>query len=124
TDEILQWVACKWGFDEDLVRAEAAESTSWNQGAITDWTETTSDCPPDAATRTMNGKSECAQTYGMYQVLWKYHKTAWPMYRDSSAFHVDFVFAMRRACFEGYDVSQGSRVANGKTYERDDEWGC
>ena len=24
TDEILQWAACKWGVDEDMVRAQAA----------------------------------------------------------------------------------------------------
>ena len=31
TDEILQWGACKWGFDEDLVRAMAADETWWHQ---------------------------------------------------------------------------------------------
>ena len=33
TDEILQWGACKWGFDEDLVRAIAATETWWKQPA-------------------------------------------------------------------------------------------
>jgi hypothetical protein len=28
TDEILQWTACKWGIDEDIVRAQAAKE-SW-----------------------------------------------------------------------------------------------
>jgi autotransporter family porin len=53
TDEILQWAACKWGFDEDLVRAEAVHSSGWRQTVATDWTEaTSSDCPPGAATPT------------------------------------------------------------------------
>jgi autotransporter family porin len=125
TDEILQWAACKWGFDEDLVRAEAVHSSGWRQTVATDWTEaTSSDCPPGAATRDNNGTEECAQTYGLFQVLWKYHKSAWPMYRDSSAFHVDLVFAMRRVCFEGWDLSQASRATAGKDYEADDLWGC
>lgn len=125
TDEILQWAACKWGFDEDLVRAEAVHSTGWRQTLATDWAEPASgNCPPDAATRDTNGVTECAQTYGLFQVLWKYHKTAWPMYRDSSAYHVDLVFGQRRACFEGWDVSQADRATHGKAYAADDEWGC
>src|SRR5262249_24548237 len=27
TDEILQWVACKWGIDEDIVRAQAVRES-------------------------------------------------------------------------------------------------
>ena len=30
TDMILRWAACKWGIDEDVVRAEAVEESSWN----------------------------------------------------------------------------------------------
>ncbi|MBE0695759.1 MAG: hypothetical protein IH586_02440, partial [Anaerolineaceae bacterium] len=29
TDEILQWAACKWGIDEDIVRAQAATESWW-----------------------------------------------------------------------------------------------
>ena len=31
TDEILQWAACKWGIDEDLVRAQVAIESWWDQ---------------------------------------------------------------------------------------------
>jgi autotransporter family porin len=125
TDEILQWAACKWGFDEDLVRAEAIHSSNWRQTVATDWIAPSSgDCPAGAATRDTNGQSECAQTYGLFQVLWKYHQSAWPMYRESSAYHVDLVFGLRRACFEGWDVSQADRATHGKDYVADDEWGC
>ena len=34
TDEIIQWVACKWGVDEDHVRAQVIAESNWNQGAI------------------------------------------------------------------------------------------
>ncbi len=33
TDEILQWAACKWGIDEDIVRAQAAIESWWHQDA-------------------------------------------------------------------------------------------
>ncbi|KPV47834.1 hypothetical protein SE17_41305, partial [Kouleothrix aurantiaca] len=31
TDEILQWTACKWGVDEDMVRAQAAVESWWRR---------------------------------------------------------------------------------------------
>ena len=124
TDEILQWAACKWGFNEDDVRAEAVESSGWHQDLATDWaTEPTSECPPDALTRPVDG-TQCAQTYGMYQVVWQYHKSAWPMYHDSTPFHVDYVYALRRACFEGWGTGQISVAAAGPPFTVGDEWGC
>jgi autotransporter family porin len=30
TDEILQWGAYKWGFDPDLVRANAVDESRWH----------------------------------------------------------------------------------------------
>jgi hypothetical protein len=125
TDEILQWVACKWGFNEDDVRAEAVQSSGWTQTLATDWTtEPTSECPPDADTHAVDAGTQCAQTYGMYQVVWQYHKSAWPMFRDSTPFHVDYVFALRRACYEGWDTSQIARATSGPPFTIGDEWGC
>ncbi len=31
TDEIIQWASCKWGFDEDLTRAQAYVESNWSQ---------------------------------------------------------------------------------------------
>ena len=31
TDQIIQWAACKWGIDEDIVRAQAAKESGWHQ---------------------------------------------------------------------------------------------
>jgi hypothetical protein len=124
TDEILQWAACKWGFDEDIVRAESVESSGWRQTVATDWTDPTSpDCPPGGAMRGSGSTAECAETYGLLQVRWKFNPSAWPMFRESSAFHVDYVFAKRRACFEGWDIGQSTRVSSG-TYGPNDIWGC
>lgn len=38
TDEILQWGACKWGIDEDVLRARAAEESGWRQSSSGDRT--------------------------------------------------------------------------------------
>jgi autotransporter family porin len=125
TDEIIQWVACKWGFNVDHIRAEAVASSGWRQAAQTDWTPTDSGgCPPDAATRQgMNGP-ECATTYGILQITWRYNKTAWPLFRESTPFHLDYAFGLRRVCLEGWDLSQADRAPAGIPYAKDDEWGC
>ena len=46
TDQIIQWAACKWGIDEDIVRAQAAKESAWHQDAAGDWT--TGSCAPGA----------------------------------------------------------------------------
>ena len=33
TTEILQWGACKWGLEEDLLRAVAVQESDWRQSA-------------------------------------------------------------------------------------------
>ena len=38
TDEILQWVACKWGIDPDVVRAQAAKESYWTMSTKGDYT--------------------------------------------------------------------------------------
>jgi hypothetical protein len=124
TDEILQWIACKWGFDVEHVRAEAAASSAWTQGLHTDWTSTTAECPPDASTQQGANGLQCAQTYGILQITWQYNKSAWPAFRDSTTFHLDYAFGLRRACLEGWDLSQAARAPAGIAYAADDEWGC
>src|ERR1700730_17722882 len=46
TDEILQWVACKWGIDVNIVRAEAVTESNWHQSQLGDYTTNQSLCPP------------------------------------------------------------------------------
>jgi autotransporter family porin len=122
TDELLQWTACKWGFDADALRAEAVRSSGWMQTLASDWTMSSADCPPGAATRPSDGA--CAQTYGIFQIVWQYHQSAWPGFRDSTPFHLDYIFGLRRVCFEGWDLSQGARAAGGRAYSANDYWGC
>ena len=64
TDEILQWGACKWGFDEDLVRAFAANESWWRQSAAGDLVSNTSVCPSGAT----YSNGDCALSYGIMQI--------------------------------------------------------
>jgi hypothetical protein len=57
TNEIIQWVACKWGIDEDIVRAEAIAESYWHQSQQGDYTNNRADCPPG----TWDGGGWCDQ---------------------------------------------------------------
>src|SRR5262245_49830347 len=46
TDEIIQWIACKWGIAEDIVRAQVAKESWWHQDTLGDWTTAASACAP------------------------------------------------------------------------------
>jgi autotransporter family porin len=95
TDEIIQWAACKWGFNTDIVRAVAVQESSWRQSTVGD-----------------NG-----QSFGLLQIKRTVHDGTYPTSQQSTAFNLDYALAWRRACFEGYfnwvpDSAKG------------DEWGC
>jgi Bacterial Ig domain len=121
TDEILQWGACKWGFDENLVRAIAANESWWRQSAAGDLVTNTSLCP-SGATYT-NG--ECALSYGILQIKSTDYPGTFPYSSTSTAFNVDYKLAYQRACFEGkiaYLSQESSNYPNGD--ENNMLWGC
>lgn len=122
TDQILQWAACKWGVDPNIVRAEAVVESWWRMGTLGDWTSDTSACPPDGAFA--NGG--CYQTYGILQVKWQYSKTAWPMSRYDTAFGAEYMYGIMRACYEGWIPWLGDTtpVAGYARYHAGDLWGC
>ncbi len=110
TDEILQWGACKWGFDVDTVRAQAVQESYWHQSTL-------GDCKGGTVPETHG-----CQSVGILQVkganLPPTHPGTWPYAFQSTAFNVDYVLAVRRACYEGLETWMG----NG--YHTGDQWGC
>ncbi len=121
TDEIFQWVACKWGISTDIVRAEAMEESYWNQSLIGDWATDPSLCPPG----TWNGTG-CYQSYGILQIKYIYFKSTWPMGHDDTAFNAEYVYGTIRACYEGWTTYLYQRVpiAGYPHYHAGDLWGC
>ncbi len=121
TDEIMQWGACKWGFDEDLVRAMAANESWWHQSAHGDFTTNTSLCPSGADYH----DGGCDRTYGIMQVKSTDYIGTFPDSHTSTAFDVDYKLAYQRACFEGkinYLTQRSSNYPNGDTNNM--LWGC
>jgi autotransporter family porin len=121
TDEILQWGACKWGFDEDLVRAIAQEESGWRQPAAGDFTYNTSQCPSGA----VYSGGGCYQTYGIMQIKAPDFIGTFPSSTQSTAFAVDYKLAYQRACYEGqvsYLSGLSSDYPSGSSYDM--LWGC
>ncbi|HZH18264.1 MAG TPA: hypothetical protein VE057_28185 [Archangium sp.] len=101
TDEILQWGACKWGLDEDIVRAMAVVESGWRQSEV----------------------GEDFSTFGIMQIRSSVHANTYPYSRDSTAYTVDYALAWRRACYEGDFTWMNSPYKQGG-YVKGDEWGC
>lgn len=116
TDEILQWAACKWGIDEDIVRAQAARESWWQMTAKGDWTTDANKCPPGHGLGIDGTPGQCPESWGIMQVRYIYRVTAWPSAPASTAFNVDVAYAEWRACYEGYEWWL--------TTEKGDQWGC
>ena len=113
TDEILRWGACKWGFDENDVRAQAVIESYWRQSLA-------ADCGVPSQPQT-NG---CASV-GILQVkgadVPATHPGTWPAAWTSTAFNVDYTLAVRRLCFDGKETWLRDYNA---TYGAGDVWGC
>ena len=121
TDDIIQWAACKWGIDADLIRAEAIAESNWHQNQTGDWTTDKSLCPPGE----WNGTG-CFQSYGMLQIKYIYNTTAWPMSRDDTAFNVEYAYGIIRTCFEGWAtyLAHDTPLPGYPSYHAGDIWGC
>jgi hypothetical protein len=133
TDEIIQWTACKWGIDEDWVRAQIVNESYWRQAALGDFTTTSTMCAPGfplgnypaqfGGDATHNG--ECPESIGLGQVRWYYHQSAFVdgNAAKSSAYNLDYTYAVWRECFEGR-LTWLNTVERGATYAAGDARGC
>jgi hypothetical protein len=104
TDQIIQWAACKWGIDEDIVRAQIIKESYWYHSGVGD-----------------NGES-----FGLGQVRTTAHPSAFQYSinaRTSSAYNLDYTYASWRACYEGVYTWLNTVEHNG-TYAAGDVWGC
>jgi len=96
TSEILQWAACKWGIDEDTIRAAAAEESNWRMSFLGDV------CGPQGEA-----------SYGILQIKNKDCSGAlihggYPYTQTSTALNADWYAARIRACYDG-DFYDGGR---------------
>ena len=124
TDEIIRWAACKWGLDENLVRAVAVEESHWHQSRLGDVCGS-------------QGANQGEASYGLFQVKNAHcdgspDMGGYPWTQQSTSLNADFFGARMRACFNGdfYDGGDwlygGERIGkiiatHGSSYAF---WGC
>jgi soluble lytic murein transglycosylase-like protein len=79
TGEIIEWAAHKWGISPDVLRAQAAAESSWDQDKIGD-----------------QGRS-----FGLMQIKRTIWRGSYPLSRNSTAFNVDLAAAILRQAYDG-----------------------
>jgi len=126
TDEILQWVACKWGIDEDIIRAEAVKESHWHQSQLGDSTNDQSLCPLGTGYSGAWNGTGCYQSYSILGIKYIYNKSAWPMSRDDTAFSTEYTYGIIRTCYEGWATYLYERppLPGYPSYHAGDIWGC
>jgi len=122
TTEMFAWAGCRWGIDEDTLRAVGVIESTWHQST---WGDRCSGNDP---------------TIGSFSVVQIKNKTCngsllWggmPDTQNSTALAVDFYAARLRACYNGDFYDGGSWLYNGQTVRQIADahgwpyvlWGC
>jgi hypothetical protein len=119
TDEIIQWAACKWGWSDDIVRAEAVRESEWRM-------HTEGDVEPrsEGVCTFDDTRDPCPTSFGIMQVKWQFHPevadprvgSSYPLSKQSTAFNIDLQLAEMRGCYDGMSSYLGDT--------RGDVWGC
>jgi len=123
TSEILRWAACKWGINQDIVFAQAAVESWWNQTTLGDFGTDASACPPGHGLGADGTAGQCPQSYGILQNRYPFEQASWPGIAGSTAMNADTAYAIWRSCYDGYETWLNN-VPHGSTYQAGDAWGC
>jgi hypothetical protein len=123
TEDILRWAACKWGIDQDVVFAQAAVESWWQQNYLGDWTTDGTRCPPGRGVGADGVPGQCAQSYGILQNNYAFEQGAWPGIATSTAMNADVTYAIWRSCFNGDEIWLNNE-SSGRPYSAGDLWGC
>ena len=123
TDELIQWAACKWGIDEDIVRAQAAVESWWYQRTLGDFTSDASACIPGHKMGADGHAGACPASGGLLALTYRYYQGGFPEAMTSTAYNLDYVYAWWRACYTG-KITWFNDVDKGRNYAAGDVWGC
>lgn len=124
TDEILQWVAHKWGIPEDVVRAVAANESSWNMSQLGD-RKSVADPLRYPLVSLVSGTSEVYQSLGIMQVKWTpqgLHPGTEPLRWRSTAFNADYWGSVIRYYYDGLCDWCGPGYGSGQAWASIGAW--
>jgi len=146
TDDLIRITACKWGIDEDYVRAQAEIESGWHQDCAAGNggigcneggdKNNPAGCTPSSITLgavtpiTPNGqfcgmKGFGGQTgtnqydsWSLVQNKVYYEWMTWPMMEESTSFGLDYRYAEMRGCVNGdqYSYFNSQSAASGTDY--------
>lgn len=116
TDMLIRWTACRWGLDEDTMKAQFWVESSWHEDTAGDKGNSPTTCSStpfalsqniydanvDWANNTRRRvQSGCFQSYGIGQEKVIFLPTTFPLVKDNTAFAVDYRGAATRGCLNG-----------------------
>ena len=134
TEMIIRWAACKWGMDEDMIRAQAETEhgtwIQWNAGG--DKRLSINQCQagksPHHNSTNLWGylvTDACYQSWSLWQTKVVYSSpdsgawTTWPAINESTAFAADYRFGSQRSCMNGVQSAYFKAKGAGDTYLAD-----
>jgi hypothetical protein len=134
TEMIIRWAACKWGMDEDMIRAQATSEhgtwIQWNAGG--DKRYSINQCQagndPDHSSTDLWGylvSNACYQSWSIWQTKVVYSSpnvgawTTWPAINESTAFAADYRYASQRSCMNGHLSGFFNHKGTGGSYLTD-----
>jgi hypothetical protein len=106
TTQQFQWAACKWGLDEDVLRAVGVQETEWRQASVGD-----------------NCGVPGQASYSIIQVKNRYCNGAlawggYPETQRSTALALDFYGAYIRSCYDGAFNDGGPWLYGGQSVDQ------
>ncbi len=123
TDEIIQWAACKWGIDEDVVRAQAAIESYWDQNSVGDFQSNAAICVPGHPIGADGHPGQCPASGGLLSITYQYYSGGFPAAMNSTAYNLDYAYAWWYSCYTG-QITWLNTVDRGSNYAAGDAWGC
>lgn len=124
TDEILQWVAHKWGIPEDVVRSVAANESTWDVSQLGDLKRVIDPLSYPAYSR-VGTTSNVYQSLGIMQIKWTpqgLHPGTDPLRWKSTAFNADYWGAVVRYYYDGLCDWCGAGYASGQGWNAVGAW--
>jgi hypothetical protein len=134
TEMIIRWAACKWGMDEDMIRAQATTEhwtwVQWNAGG--DKHNSAGECR--AGNNSSHDSTDlwgylvpnaCYQSWSNWQTKVVYSSpnlgawTTWPAINESTAFAADYRYGYQRSCMNGDQSGFFKGQGTGSSYLAD-----
>ena len=127
TDDLIEWVAHKWGIPENWIRAQMVQESYWRMSTLGDRSSVPGGWyglyPPSAR---IPGSNEVYESMGIAQVKWSPDGSVGagtePLRWKSTAFDLDYYAATVRYYFAGYCSWCGPGYGAGQQWNSIGAW--